>query len=205
MANAVKEELPMNYKELSNENKIAAIMECNFRRSELAVIEQYIEALKTNDHAAIEEFESFGGSPYQMVQNHAHFVRASFAFGFTRTALNKHGWLKGEVFLDCETFYFGCGIKGNLMGRNSLTIGRGPNGKWTYGLHLAASQSGRFAGLSVFCDPYDSRRECLRHGLEEMIAWHIEGKDRKTTAVIREAKDMLDEITGRKQKQLSLF
>jgi hypothetical protein len=28
MANAVKEELPMNYKELSNENKIAAIMEC---------------------------------------------------------------------------------------------------------------------------------------------------------------------------------
>jgi hypothetical protein len=159
---------------------------------------------KQNNHAAIEEFESFGDDPRHIVENKVHFTRAFSAFGFTGVTFNEHGWPEREAFLDCETFTFGRAIK-ITMGANSLTIGRGPNGKWTYGLHLSASQSGRFGGLSIFCDPYNSRRECLRHGLEEMIAWHTKENDRKTTTVIREAKDMLDEITGRKPKQLSLF
>jgi len=107
--------------------------------------------------------------------------------------------------MDCETFNFGCGIKGTLAGSNKLTIGRGPNGKWTYGLSVAVPLSGYASGLSVFNDPYDSRRESLRRGLEEMIAWHIKENDAKTAPVIKEAKNMLDEIMGRKPKQLSLF
>ena len=124
---------------------------------------------------------------------------------FTGKTFNERGWLEDATFMDCETFYFGCGIKGNLMGRNSIAIGRGTNGKWTYGIYLAASKSGRSSGLSIYNDPYDSRRECLRHGLEEMIAWHTKENDRKTAPVIKEAKDMLDGIMGRKPKQLSLF
>lgn len=194
----------MNYKELCNEDKIAAVMECNFWRGELAVAERYIEALKTDNRAAIEEFESLGGYPRQMLENKAHFARAFSAFGFTGAIVNEYGWAAQETFLDCETFAFGCAIKGN-MGSNNVTIGRGPNGKWTYGLHLSAPKSGRYSGLSVFDVPYDSRRECLRHGLEEVIAWHTRENDKRTMPVIREAKDMLDEVTGRKQKQLSLF
>ena len=90
-------------------------------------------------------------------------------------------------------------------GSNSLTIGRGPNEKWTYGLGLAAPLSGKAFGLSVFNNPYNSRRECLRHGLEEMIAWHVNENNNKTAPVIKEAKDMLEEIMGRKPKQLSFF
>ena len=41
--------------------------------------------------------------------------------------------------------------------------------------------------------------------VEEMIAWHTKENDTKTAPVIKEAKDMLDEIMGRKPKQLSLF
>lgn len=194
----------MNYKGLCNTDKIAAITQCNFFRSELGIAEQYIEALKTDDGAIIGEFESFGSNPSQIVQNKAYFARALSVFGFTGITFNEHGWPESEAFLDCETFAFGCATKGN-MGSNNLTIGRGPNGKWTYGIRLSTPKSGYCFGLSVFNPPHGSRRECLRHGLEEVIAWHTKENDKRTTLIIREAKEMLDEITGRKPKQLSLF
>jgi hypothetical protein len=195
----------MSYKELCNEDKVAAIAECHFWRGELVLVEQYAEALKTNDRALIESFESFGDSPQRIIQNKNHFDRASSAFGFDLKSLLEHNWQEGMAFADCETFHFGCGIKGRCLGRNNITIGRGPNRKWTYGLDLAASRSGCCYGLSVFNTPHGSRHECLRHGLEEMIAWHTRGDDRKTAPVIKEVKAMLNEITGRKLKQLSLF
>jgi len=191
----------MNYKELCNEDKIAAIEESNLRNRELAIIDQYIVALKTNDSTVIEKIEAFGDHLYQIALNRHQFTRASAVYGFTLTTFNAYGWLEREEFMDCETFYFGCGIKGGMVRSNSLTIGRGPNGKWTYGLSLSASKSGCCCGVSVFNKPYDSRRECLRHGLEEMIAWHTTENDRKTMPVVKEAKDMLDEIMGRKPKQ----
>jgi len=195
----------MNYRELSNGDKIADIAECKFWNSELAVIEQYITALKTNDSAAIAKFEAFGNHPRQIAQNWQQFTRASAVYGFTSATFNQYGWLEREEFTDCETSHFGCGIKGTMAGSNSLTIGRGPNGKWTFGVSLAASRSGYGCGLSVFSKPYNSRRESLRHGLEKVIAWHTNENDTKTAPVIKDAKDMLDEITGRKPIQLSLF
>ena len=195
----------MKYKELSNEDKIATIEEYNFWKNERAVIEPYIVALKTNNSAVIADFEGFGDCLHHIVQNWHRFTRASTIYGFTLTTFNEYGWLEREAFMDCETFYFGGGIKGALAWSNNLTIGRGPNGKWTYGLSLTASSSGWCYGLSVFSDPYNSRHESLRRGLEKVIAWHTEAGDRKTAPVIREAKNMLDEVMGRKPKQLSFF
>jgi len=106
--------------------------------------------------------------------------------------------------MDCETFYFGSSVKGVLSWGNN-TIGRSPNGKWTYGYDLAASSSGCGYGLSVFSEPHNSHHECLRHDLEKVFAWHTETNDKKTAPVIKEAKDMLDEIMGRKPIQLSFF
>jgi hypothetical protein len=107
--------------------------------------------------------------------------------------------------MDCETFYFGSSVKGIFAWGNNITIGRSPNERWTYGYDLAASSSGCGYGLSVFSEPHNSRRECLRRGLEKVITWHTETNDKKTAPVIKEANDMLDEIMGRKPKQLSLF
>jgi hypothetical protein len=59
----------MNYKELSNEDKIATIEGHNFWKNERAVIEPYIVALKANDSTVIAEFEAFGDHPYQIVLN----------------------------------------------------------------------------------------------------------------------------------------
>ena len=97
----------MNYKELSSEDKIAAIVECRFWRGELALVEQYIEALKTNNMAVIEEFESFCDSPQHIVNNKSCHERAFSAFGFTGKTFNERGWLEDAAFMECETFYFG--------------------------------------------------------------------------------------------------
>ncbi len=193
-----------NYKELPNEDKIAAVMEGRFMSDERAFAEQYLEALKANNYAVIEAFEALGDRPQQIVANKRHFDRAFAAFGFTDHKLTQYGWAEQEEFLDCETFSFGCGKKCN-MGTNSLTIGRGPNGKWTYGLSLGTSNTGMGYWLSVFRTPHPSRHECLRHGLEKVIDWHTKEGDRKLPAVIKEAKDMLDTIMGRKSVQLSLL
>jgi hypothetical protein len=96
-------------------------------------------------------------------------------------------------------------VNAHDIGSNSITTGRSPNGKWTYGLDLAASKSGSCCGLSIFGDPYNSRRECLINALERLVAWHEKENDTRTTHIVREAKNMLDELTGRKPKQLSLF
>ena len=193
----------MNYRESCNEDKIAAIIECNLRGNELAAIEQYLAALETNDTALIAEFEAFGDRPHKIAQNRHQFERASAVYGFTRATFNEYGWLEREAFMDCETFSFGSGNK--AIGENSVTIGHGPNGKWTYGLHLAVPLSGVAFGLSVFHTPYNARRECLQNALAAVIAWHTKANNIKTIPVIKEAKDMLDEIMGRKPKQLSLF
>jgi hypothetical protein len=73
------------------------------------------------------------------------------------------------------------------------------------GQDLAASKSGSFCGLFIFGDPYNSRRECLINALERLIAWHEKENDQRTAPILKEAKNMLDELMGRKPVQLSLF
>ena len=196
----------MNFKEMDNESKIAAVVEGGrYGRAEILLAQEYINALHSNDKAIIEEYETFGDSPRRIIQNKMAYEQALSVYGFTGKKFDEHGWLADRAFADCESFHFGFGIKGCTMGANSITIGRSPNNKWTYGLHLAAPKSGSAYGLSVFSDPHDSRRECLRSALTAMIEWHTKEDDRRTAPVTKEARDMLDEIMGRKPKQLSLW
>jgi hypothetical protein len=96
-------------------------------------------------------------------------------------------------------------VKAHVIGSNSITIGRSPNGKWTYGMDLAASKSGSCSGLSVYGPPFTSRNGCLKDALKYFIQWHEKENDRKTAPALREAKDMLDTLMGRKPVQMSLF
>jgi hypothetical protein len=139
----------------------------------------------------------------EIINNKTRYIQAASVYGFTDKRFNKHGWIEGFTFTDCETVVFE--VKAHVIGRNSITTGRSPNGKWTSGLYLAASKSGSCNGLSIFGKPHNSRRECLCRALEEMIAWHQKENDQRTFPVLKEAKNMLDELTGRKPVQMSLF
>ena len=90
-------------------------------------------------------------------------------------------------FLNCETFPFGVGKAQYACRNNSVTIGRGPNGKWAFGLDLATPKSIRCNGLSVYCTPYDTRLECLYAALSEFIDWHVEQEDKFSKQLLNEA------------------
>jgi hypothetical protein len=192
-----------DFKILSNAEKLAEIGKCNFWRGEIALIEEYMLALADDNREVIAEYESFGNYPRQIIDNKNRYIRAASVYGFTEKHFNEHGWIDGFTFTDCETVVFE--VKARVIGRNSITTGRSPNGKWTYGLDLAASKSGSCCGLSIFGDPHNSRRECLKNALERLIAWHEKENDQRTAPILKEAKNMLDELTGRKPKQLSLL
>jgi hypothetical protein len=192
-----------DYHTLTNAEKLEEMANVNFWRVHIHHAEEYARALMDGNQAVIEDYESFGDTPRQIIENRAHYGQALSVYGFTGKTFNEHGWLARYAFTDCETFAFE--VKAHVIGSNSITIGRSPNGKWTYGLDLAASKSGSCSGLSVFGDPFNSRRECLKSALERLIAWHEKENDSRTVPIVRQARDMLDEITGRKPVQMSLF
>jgi hypothetical protein len=192
-----------DFKTLSNAEKLAEIGKCNFWRGEIGLLEEYMLALADDNRAVIDEYESFGGWPSQIIGNKAQYIQAASVYGFTEKHFNEHGWIGGFAFTDCETVVFE--VKAHVIGSNSITTGSSPNWKWTYGMELAASKAGSSAGISIFGDPYNSRRECLINALERLIAWHEKENDQRTTPVLKEAKNMLDELTGRKPVQLLLL
>jgi hypothetical protein len=193
----------VNYKELSNTEKLEALREYDFTRKQISYAEEYMLALIDDNRAVIEEYEAFGDSPRHIIENKAKHVRAVTAYGFTDLRLNKHGWLEDGSFMDCEEICFN--TKERVLGNNSITLGRSPNHRWTYGLYLAASISGHCSGLSVFKPPYNSRKACLIAALEYFTDWHQRQNDKKTAPILKQAMDMLNILTGKKVVQMSLF
>jgi hypothetical protein len=144
-----------------------------------------------------------GDKPRNIFINRERYDRGFKKYGFAEKKLDENGWLVSPEFLDCETIAFP--VKANVVGWNSITTGRGPNNKWTYGMNTAASTSGSGCRLSVFGRPHATRNLSLKAALEAFIAWHKQVNDPKTAPVVRQASDMLDELSGRKPVQMSLF
>jgi hypothetical protein len=59
------------FKTLSNAEKLTEIGKRNFRRGEVASIEEYMLALVDDNRAVIDEYESFGDHPRQIINNKA--------------------------------------------------------------------------------------------------------------------------------------
>jgi hypothetical protein len=126
-----------NFRTLSNAEKIAEIGKYT-RRTEIELAEEYKLALAEDNRAVIDEFESFGNSLRKIVENKARYILAASVYGFTEKHFNEHGWIDGFTFMDCETVKFE--LKAHVIGWNSITTGRSPNGKWTYGLNLSLTK-----------------------------------------------------------------
>lgn len=193
----------MNYKELPNAEKLAEIADCNFFDDEIALAEEYAFAVADGNMPVIEDYESYGDSPRQLIMNKKRYARAVSVFGFTEKRFNEHGWLADGVFMDCEEIFFNS--KDRVLENNRITLGRSPNHRWTYGIYLTDSIAGQCFGLSVFNPPYNSREACLIAALEYFTGWHQRQNNKKTAPILKQVKDMLDVLTGRKPVQLSLF
>ncbi|GHV18196.1 hypothetical protein FACS1894181_03590 [Bacteroidia bacterium] len=204
----------MEYNQLSNTEKIACVREMNFFRTERHDAAVYLNALRTDNRAIIEEYESFGDRPYQFFLNKRTYD-AGLQFGFTGKRFNKYGWLENADFTAKEHIEFT--PQDRPVASNHLTIGQGANGKWSYGASYSTGAAGCGYGLGVWGKVFDTRKECLKAALQEIMDGHrryekdLKGDTcgnfnaRLSREIVRQVKDMFDELTGRKAVQLSFF
>lgn len=195
----------MDYKELSAYEKLKEIQEVNFCRAEHHCVAVYLNALRKNDRAIIDEYESFGDTPRQIIMNKREY-ECHLQFGFTKKAFNEYGWLEKPDFQEWEHIEFP--HKDGWAVGNYITLGKGENGKWSYGMSYSYSTGGAGYGLSVWGKLFDNRKESLKAALTEMMTGLARSNgesDQYAKIVLKQAKSLFDELTGRKPLQLSLF
>jgi hypothetical protein len=173
--------------------------------SERRIVKLYAEALNDGNAVVVAEYESFGDSLRSIVENYAEYRHGRIFYGFDKKAFTEAGWLVKPEWLDVERFEFGRTIK-KAQGLNSITLGHGPNGQWTYAVRAGNFNGGYGSGLSVWDDGYSSRQECLAEGLKELLAWHDkQDKKHRIPTMLAEIRSMLDYLTGEKRGLLSTF
>ena len=173
-----------------------------------------LKALRQDNQQLINEYESFGDSPRQIIMNRREYDRGKL-FGFTEKHFSQYGWLQNSIFTEREEIKFI--HKQGWAATNRLTIGRGENSKWTYGVSYSTGGWGHAHGLSVCGKIFDNRKECKKAALQEILAEHREAAEKLkndtcgnfnaqySKEVVRQVKSLLDELTGRKAVQLELF
>jgi len=194
----------MGYKELSAYEKLEQIQDINFCRAERHNVAVYLNALRRNDRAIIDEYESFGDTPRQLLMNKREYER-HLLFGFTKKEFNEYGWLERPDFLEREEIQFP--HRDGWAVSNHITLGKGLNGKWTYGMSYSHSTGGSGYGLNVWGKIFDNRKDCLKSALNEMLTGLDKDSsktDRYAINVLKQVKALFDEITGRKPVQLEL-
>ena len=204
----------MEYRNLQVTEKIEQVRQYWPSRDERWYMATYLKALRQNNRQLIDEYESFGDSPRQIIMNCRAYDRGQL-FGFTEKHFSPYGWFLNSIFTEREEIRFI--HKPGWASTNHLTIGRGENGKWTHGVSFSTGSWGHCYGLSVWGKVFDSRKECLKAALQEILDGHRDAAERLkddtcgnfnpqySKEVTRQVKNLLDELTGRKAIQLELF
>jgi len=204
----------MDYRDLQISEKIEQVRQYRPYREERPYMATYLKALRQDNQQLINEYESFGEFPRQIIMNRREYDRGKL-FGFTEKHFSPYGWLQNSTFTEREEIKFI--HKQGWAATNRLTIGRGENGKWTYGVSYSTGGWGHCSGLSVWGKVFDNRKECQKAALQEILAGHLEAAEKLKSdtcgnfnaqyskEVVRQVKGLLDELTGRKAVQLALF
>ena len=204
----------MGYRDLQINEKIEQTRQYRPYREERPYMATYLIALRRNDQQLINEYESFGDCPRQIIMNHREYDWGML-FGFTEKHFSQYGWLQNSNFAEREEIKFI--HKQGWAATNHLTIGRGNNGKWSFGVSYSTGGWGFGSGLSVWGKIFNTRKECLKAALIEILDGHREASEKLkndtcgnfnaqySKEVVRQVKSMLDELTGRKAVQLELF
>jgi len=195
----------MKYRDLQVNEKIEQVRQYRPSRDERRYMAIYLKALRQNNRELTEEYESFGDSLRQIIMNRRAYERGQL-FGFTEKHFSPYGWLQNSPFAEREEIRFI--HKPGWASTNHLTLGRGENGKWTYGVSYSTGGWGHCYGLSVWGKIFDNRKECLKAALQEILDGHREASEKLkddtcgnfnaqySTEVTRQVKNLLDELTG---------
>ena len=87
-------------------------------------------------------------------------------FGFTTFWFDEYGWLKNENWENIEVIEFE--TKG-FNATNKITLGKGQNNMWSYGLYYGTPFAGGAFGLSVYSKPFDSYESVYEFALNDIL------------------------------------
>ena len=200
----------MDYRNLSTSEKIEQVRQYHPYREERPYMAAYLIALRRNDRQMIDEYESFGDDPRQIIMNRRAYDRQQI-FGFTGKAMNEYGWLATPEFQNVERIEF-IDRKG-WAAHNYITIGQGTNGKWSYGASYSTGGSGGGYGLGIWGKIFNNRKECLTAALRELLNRHTEQAERLnhdpanfnpalSKIIVKQVQAMLQETAVAKQLTL---
>jgi len=129
-----------------------------------AIIQDYWNAINTNDEKALITFESFGEDVRQRIMNINEY-RHGFAVGFEDFKFGKYNWIEKATFLNVEEVSLKHS-KDNNVNYNYIKLGQTPNSCWGYGYNYTCGAAGGAGPLSVFNTFYSSKDECINAALK---------------------------------------
>ena len=131
------------------------------------IFNEMLNAIAAGDQPQLDWFRSFGDS-FRAITMNVYAYRKGLEFGFTEIAFDEHGWFKRPLFLDIEKLTFGDTSRyGN---QSTITLGRGANRTWTYGMNYSYGVAGGCYGLSVYGKQIKYREAALTFALNELKA-----------------------------------
>ena len=153
---------------LLNETAVTHYLEShNHVGYERELLIELLETVQQNDLKQLEWFYQFGHGIRTIIFN-VYAYRCAFKFGFTEIDFDRYGWLKRPLFLDQEELPFGLTENDRYGSYSTVTLGKGPNNKWTYGMSIAYGTAGSSSGICVYDPIFNSREDALNHAIQKL-------------------------------------
>ena len=148
---------------------------------ERELLNEILETIQQNDLKQLEWFYQFGEGLRAIIFN-VYAYRCGLKFGFAEIDFDEYGWLKRPLFLDQEELHFGLTENDRYGSYSTVTLGRGPNNKWTYGMSIAYGTAGSSSGICVYEPIFSSRERALHHAIQKLeSAMALKVGDKDTT------------------------
>ncbi|WP_231424693.1 hypothetical protein [Pedobacter sp. Leaf250] len=166
--------------ELLNERSVTQYLnDHNHIPYERDLLNEILQAIQKKDMKQLAWFAQFGDRLRSIIFN-VYAYRKGLQFGFTNITLDEYGWLVRPSFMDQEELHFGLTENDRYGSKSSITLGRGPNQMWTYGMSVSFGTAGSSSGICVYDPIFRSREEALTHAvgkLKNMISEKVGNSD----------------------------
>jgi len=192
-----------SFQEIKNQ-----IIENNWYGKEQKIADDLLNAIKNNDKNKVNDYFKYGDSVSKIIPNLNEYNHG-LNFGFTDLKFNEYGWIEHNAqWTNREEFFFDK-PKRLPSGENAVEIAMGRNNKWTFANQFSTGNGGGGGPISVFNEPFNTKKDALNAGIKWLEHWHQEIVD----SPYREKRDrqiseqMLHTLKDyrEKQNQLSLF
>ncbi|WP_025146122.1 hypothetical protein [Pedobacter jeongneungensis] len=134
---------------------------------ERELLNEILQSIQQNDLKQLNWFAQFGNGLRSIVFN-VYAYRCGLKFGFTEINFDEYGWFKRPLFLDQEELCFGLIDKNKSVNYSTITLGRGPNNIWSFGMSISYGTAGSSSGICVYSPIFNSKSEALNHAIQKL-------------------------------------